>query len=201
LLDRAVAAGSAGEVDLLRAQYLARDGRVDEALASLEAAPVLNGDALLERGRLRDRAGRHAEAWQDFVAGKQKLAAEAGGVRYETAAVEQFMSRLDRYFTRPVFARLPRASRRRDVPQPLFICGFPRSGTTLVEQVLASHPAIRAGGELPFAGEWRDLGHRLLPSREPFPLNLDGAMTADRHHLATVVPEVRPNQLTLEVVD
>jgi hypothetical protein len=39
---------------------------------------------------------------------------------------------------------------------------------------------------LPFAGEWRELSHRLLPSREPFPLNLDGAMTADRHHLATL---------------
>jgi Tfp pilus assembly protein PilF len=186
LLDRAAAAGSAGEVDLLRAQYLARDGRVDEALASLEAAPALNGDALLERGRLRDRAGRYSEAWQDFVAGKRTLAAAAGGVRYDTAAVEQFVTRLHRYFTGQVFARLPRASRRKDVPQPLFVCGSPRSGTTLVEQVLASHPAIRAGGELPFAGEWRELSHRLLPSREPFPLNLDGAMNADRHHLATL---------------
>jgi tetratricopeptide (TPR) repeat protein len=31
---------------------------------------------------------------------------------------------------------------------PIFIVGMPRSGTTLVEQMLASHPKVRAGGEL-----------------------------------------------------
>jgi tetratricopeptide (TPR) repeat protein len=31
---------------------------------------------------------------------------------------------------------------------PIFIFGMPRSGTTLIEQILASHPAVRAGGEL-----------------------------------------------------
>ena len=41
---------------------------------------------------------------------------------------------------------------RADVPQPIFIMGFPRSGTTMIEQVLASHPAVRAGGELTFIG-------------------------------------------------
>ena len=40
-----------------------------------------------------------------------------------------------------------------DVPQPIFIIGFPRSGTTLTEQILASHSAMRAGGELPFGSE------------------------------------------------
>jgi tetratricopeptide (TPR) repeat protein len=35
--------------------------------------------------------------------------------------------------------------------RPVFIVGLPRSGTTLVEQVLASHPQVFAGGELPFA--------------------------------------------------
>ncbi|MCA0202177.1 MAG: sulfotransferase [Proteobacteria bacterium] len=30
---------------------------------------------------------------------------------------------------------------------PIFIVGMPRSGTTLVEQILASHPAVRGGGE------------------------------------------------------
>lgn len=35
-------------------------------------------------------------------------------------------------------------------PQPLFVCGMFRSGSTLVEQLLASHPDVGAGGELPF---------------------------------------------------
>ena len=33
-------------------------------------------------------------------------------------------------------------------PRPIFIFGMPRSGTTLVEQILSAHPAVRAGGEL-----------------------------------------------------
>ena len=37
---------------------------------------------------------------------------------------------------------------------PVFIVGMPRSGTTLVEQILSSHPAVAAGGELPFWAQW-----------------------------------------------
>jgi tetratricopeptide (TPR) repeat protein len=33
-------------------------------------------------------------------------------------------------------------------PKPIFIVGMPRSGTTLVEQILASHPQVRGAGEL-----------------------------------------------------
>ena len=33
---------------------------------------------------------------------------------------------------------------------PIFIVGMPRSGTTLVEQIISSHPLVKAGGELPF---------------------------------------------------
>jgi tetratricopeptide (TPR) repeat protein len=36
---------------------------------------------------------------------------------------------------------------------PIFIVGMPRSGTTLAEQILASHPAVFGAGELPF---WND---------------------------------------------
>lgn len=38
--------------------------------------------------------------------------------------------------------------------QPLFILGMPRSGTTLVEQILASHPQVFGGGELQLMGQW-----------------------------------------------
>ena len=33
-------------------------------------------------------------------------------------------------------------------PRPIFVLGMPRSGTTLVEQILASHPDIHGAGEL-----------------------------------------------------
>jgi len=52
---------------------------------------------------------------------------------------------------------------------PLLILGMPRSGTTLVEQIISSHPAVAAGGELRFWGErgrsWEDAGAEgLTPS-------------------------------------
>jgi tetratricopeptide (TPR) repeat protein len=39
-------------------------------------------------------------------------------------------------------------------PTPVLIIGMPRSGTTLVEQIISSHPAVRAGGELNFWPQW-----------------------------------------------
>ncbi len=48
-------------------------------------------------------------------------------------------------------------------PVPIFIVGMPRSGTTLAEQILASHPLVAALGELPHisdiaddVGEWAE---------------------------------------------
>jgi tetratricopeptide (TPR) repeat protein len=44
-------------------------------------------------------------------------------------------------------------------PIPVFIVGMPRSGTTLIEQILASHPAVHGAGEL------NDLGHQIVQLR------------------------------------
>jgi tetratricopeptide (TPR) repeat protein len=186
LLDRAAAAHSHADVSLLRANHLARTGRTAEALACIDAAGARNGDAMLERGRLLDRLGRHEEAWAQLVAGKRRLAAEAGGASYPTEAVETFMARMKRFFVAPNIALLPRAGTRPDVPQPLFIVGFPRSGTTLLEQVLASHSRVRAGGELPFATELRALSLQQFPSPEGFPENLSQTWTADRRYAASL---------------
>ena len=38
-------------------------------------------------------------------------------------------------------------------PRPVFIVGFPRSGTSLLEQILGSHPAIAPAGELVFISD------------------------------------------------
>jgi Tfp pilus assembly protein PilF len=187
LLARAAKVSSARDVELLRVSYLARRGQHGEALAILEAAPDLNGAAQLERGRIYDRVGRHGEAWRDWVDGKAKLAMQAGGVEYQAGAVEAFFARLKQFFVRTNIELLPQAAARRDIPQPVFIMGLPRSGTTLIEQLLSSHSAVRPGGELTFVGEWPKLISQLLPDPAPFPENLTRAWSADGRHIASML--------------
>ena len=68
-------------------------------------------------------------------------------------------------FSKEFFTQLRDNTQLRDrtpsSPQPIFICGLPRSGTTLTEQVLASHPDIHGAGEL------RDMGLIYRRFREP----------------------------------
>ena len=186
LLDRAEAASSADEVSLLRANYLSREGHHEEALGTLNAAKILAGDGQLARGRLYDRLGRYEEAWKDFVEGKRKLAAEAGGLQYRADGVEGLFGQFKEFFTRDTLRRLPQAQVRADTPQPIFIIGWPRSGSTLIERILCSHSAVRAGGELPFLAELRKLATDLLPSPQPFPEHLAQSWTADRQYAATL---------------
>ena len=70
-----IAAATGRDVALLGARVLAMGARWREALARLDRLPDdAGGAALLLRGRLRDRAGRHEAAWRDIVAGKARLA-------------------------------------------------------------------------------------------------------------------------------
>jgi len=186
LLERAQRVAGKNDMDLLRANHLSRTGKAREALAILDAAPALGGDARLERGRLLDRLGRYDEAWPDLVEGKRLLAAQAGGLTYNAQAVETFFARLKRFFVRANIELLPQAALRAEVPQPIFIMGFPRSGTTLIEQVLASHSAVRAGGELSFVTELRQFSLQQFAGPEPFPENLARTWTADNRWAATL---------------
>ena len=158
LLDRAepLAEAAGKDVKLQRATVLERTGQVEAAVAILENEAELSGAALLQRGRLRDRLGGYSDAWADWTRGKAILA-ERADRHYAAAEVERQVQELASVFDAETVATLPRATCRTDVPQPIFILGFPRSGTTLVEQILASHNAIRAGGELPFGRELHDL--------------------------------------------
>jgi Tfp pilus assembly protein PilF len=186
LLDRAEAASSAAEVALQRGRLLARAGKCEESIALINAGKTLTGEGQLARGRLQERLGRYEEAWQDFVAGKRKLASEAGGLQYKADAVEALFGRFKDFFSRTNFERLPRATLRSDVPQPIFIMGLPRSGTTVVERIVSSHSTVAAGGELSFLSELRKVASDLLPAPQPFPENLAQSWTADRHYAATL---------------
>ena len=83
---------------------IAHIGSPPGALAIIGAARNINGEGQLERGRLYERAGRHAEAWSDYVEGKRKLAAELGGLAYDAAGVAAFYRSLREYFSAATMA-------------------------------------------------------------------------------------------------
>ncbi len=156
LLDRAepIARRRGVDVDLQRSVLLARMGNNDEALALLDSRADLSGAALLQRGRLRERVGRYDDAWGDWTNGKAQLAERASRF-YDADSIRAEGNRLGAFASKAI--NLAPAPKRRGVPQPIFMIGFPRSGTTLTEQIVASHSAIRAGGELPFGAELHEL--------------------------------------------
>lgn len=170
LLDRAeaLAARQGLDVRAQRAQLLSRTPRWDEGLALLDAVPNLAGTPLLLRARLRGRAERYDEAWDDAVSAKAALSRSRRHA-YDATAVERQFSVLAAFANRTTDQT--GAVARDGVPRPIFILGFPRSGTTLTEQVLASHSRIRPGGELPFVGQLPALIERMTGA--PFPAALD----------------------------
>ena len=175
LLDRADAAAPGHpSVRLSRAVLLGRTGQYEAALAVLDdlardtADGELGPDELLAKGRLLDRMGQYDAAFAAFAAGKRKASALSGQA-YLAEQAHHLATRLAGFFTAGRLRLLPRAGRRTDIAQPLFILGFPRSGTTLVEQTLSAHPAISAGDELPTIAEIATLMPRMLESPLAYP--------------------------------
>ena len=152
-------------------------GRVkhyDQALAALDdierrrEGGGLGPIEWTEKGLLLDRMGRYAEAFAAFAEAKRRLRALTGQT-YKAEEAAALVGRLKAFFVAPRLKILPRAGVRSDVVQPIFIVGFPRSGTTMIEQTLSAHPLIGAGDELPIVGELTGLIPRMLNSPFAYP--------------------------------
>jgi tetratricopeptide (TPR) repeat protein len=159
-------------VQLTRATVLSRQKKTEAALAILhepeDGAIKLGPAEMSEKGRLLDQMGRYDEAFACFDLGK-KRAVEMGARTYMAEAAGELSARLKGFFTERRLKTLPRAELRPGMPQPVFIVGFPRSGTTLIEQTLTVHPQISAGDELPYINDITQIMPRLLASPLAYP--------------------------------
>lgn len=167
-------APEAVDLSLTRAVLYGREKNNAEAIAELSRsqtegkAAQLPAVALLERGRLYDKMDRFEEAWADYTEGK-RLCREVQGRVYGEAMAKNLVERLKRFFTRQRMTLLPRGHVNETMPQPIFVVGFPRSGTTMVEQTLTAHPLISAGDELVFINDLARIGPRWLGSPLAYP--------------------------------
>jgi tetratricopeptide (TPR) repeat protein len=146
----------------------------EKAVAALDEIERQRGGGVLsplewsEKGLLLDKMGRPAEAFAAFSEAKRTLRASTGQSYLAEEAVA-LTQRLTAFFIARRLQILPRAGVRSDVAQPIFIVGFPRSGTTMIEQTLSAHPRITAGDELPIINDLTGLIPRMLNSPLAYP--------------------------------
>ena len=161
-----------------------RDKAYELALASLDrvdvnATPIGTRIALgFERGRTLDAMSRYNEAFAAFV-GANRLVRQLPQRQHPAEKIAERFQRLKSYFTREHLGTLPRGhSEGADEPRPIFIVGFPRSGTSMVEQILSAHPRICAGDELILLQRLTERAPQWLNSPQPFPECLDALTQA-----------------------
>ena len=130
-------------------------GRLEEIYAGRESlAPEDRIDLDFVMGRAMESVGQYDRSFGAY--------AEGNRLYYQTHPFDEDhedrrLERLRGLFTAELFKQFAALANStppaRDEQVPVFIVGMPRSGTTLIEQILSSHPALHGAGELPLLGE------------------------------------------------
>jgi tetratricopeptide (TPR) repeat protein len=166
----------------LSAVLLRRRGDAAGALRLLEALDVdtLSENYRIRRyfeiGKLLDARGDHDDAFSAYSSGNLMLSSSANAEVFDKnryrSKIESLRTVLGAGWTN---TPSPPEGQRND-RAPIFIVGIPRSGTTLLDQILDSHPGVQVMEEIPvFAEVERELG--AMP--DGYPQALQGLTETD----------------------
>lgn len=134
----------AGFIDNLQ-RLLERDGIKEEETASLRFA----------LGKINDDLGRYEKAFFNY---KEANRIENKKYEFDREKHAGHISRIMETFTPEFFAERRNIGAGHDLP--IMVLGMIRSGTTLVEQIISSHPRVHGAGELNF---WNDIEKKHNP--------------------------------------
>jgi tetratricopeptide (TPR) repeat protein len=117
-----------------------------EQIASSRISPLEEADVRFAIAKYYDDVEDYKKAFQNYQRANELQKAAAAD--YDRDARKALVEDLMRAYTRETLAHIePPAS---DSSKPVFVVGMPRSGTSLVEQIIASHPDAKGAGELGF---------------------------------------------------
>jgi tetratricopeptide (TPR) repeat protein len=164
--------------------------RLAVALDDPRATAADRADLAFALAAMLDRCGLHDLAFETGARANResRSSAPGGPVVYDRAAHERHVDALIEAFAAGIEAATadgvgaasadrvaPRGSPcTAAAPRLVFVCGMYRSGSTLAERVLAAHPRVGAGGELPYLDQY------VAGPLAPFPDSLRDASTAAR---------------------
>ena len=142
------------EAALLKGRLLRRLQNAKEAdslfrkLASNEQAhPVVRAQAWTEVGQQLDRQGDYEGAMRALLNCKELLLPQEGSLVQESNALQGYLRELAESLTRAHFQRWTETAKAFPRRKQAVLTSFPRTGTTLLEQVLDSHPGLISSDE------------------------------------------------------
>ena len=112
-----------------------------------KAHPLVRAQALTEIAHQLDRDGDYERAMETMLQSKSLLMEHEGPVLKESEALQRHLSNLADSLTRTHFERWMEAGKAFPERKMALLSSFPRSGTTLLEQVLDSHPNLVSSDE------------------------------------------------------
>ena len=122
----------------------------DPLIAGMQTLLAREGGSLVDRATLHFALGK---AMLDIGDSAQAFSHYDEGARlkrstfdYDPDGNERWMARVAEVFTPRLLEEKAERGARSDLP--VFVVGMPRSGTTLIEQIIASHPMAHGAGEL-----------------------------------------------------
>lgn len=138
-----------------------------EQLAANMTSPPEEANLRFALGKCFDDLGQHARAFNNFQRANQLLKPLARP--YDERRRSRFVNDMITVYT-PENTRAARAGGCSST-RPVFVVGMPRSGTSLLEQILASHPAVAGASELDFwsdefRGDERRIRNEVLPQEQ-----------------------------------
>jgi tetratricopeptide (TPR) repeat protein len=144
-------------------------GEVQAMRAQLERADLVGEDRLhfhFALGKSLEDSGAYADSFDHYAKGNGLRRA---AIPYDPAEISAHVRRSKTLFSKEFFAA--RAGWGAPAPDPIFIVGLPRAGSTLLEQILSSHPDVEGTQELPdILSIARTLGGtrtKTMPSKYP----------------------------------
>lgn len=136
-------------------KYVKGDPHIDEMRHQLAAPDLSNHDRLrfsFALGKAYGDVGDREKAFSYLQEGNRLRKAD---LKYDVASDRALFLEIKSYFSKDGPYLNVKESPKVNVDQkPIFIVGMPRSGTTLVEQILASHSKVHGAGELEFLNKW-----------------------------------------------
>jgi tetratricopeptide (TPR) repeat protein len=149
----------------------------EQEIGNPEVPPRTKAKFHFALAQILERKDELDAAFEHYATGNRLRGAEFNRASYE----RMFQALMDNY-SAEALSGLARSDNQSDAP--IFIFGVPRSGTSLAEQILASHSEVYGGGELRNINGMVDKLSNALGSRSPYPLCLSLLTTDTLNNLA-----------------